>query len=307
MTFLGRSCGAPEEQRCSTKRKGGELVSLPAVPSLIVRLEVDFEAELERARCAQTEHARSESNEVAASSGSGSVIDGARAAVKRRVQQVVRPVVVLPVEQVEEGNLWLEGQTLEFVPERLDAPAQAEVERKEGVIAHLARRSEVKLGSAARGAGEGRRHSAERHKLSLSEEPRVNESLSGRSKLVAEFAAQRLQEVIQVARLDIPAERTDVASRNGLVHCGLPVAKVIKLENVLGIAEGVVVDILRQRPIPVRNHIHSSTEGHIHRHASRELVSSIEAVRPRELSWVALVWSRVDEVSVHGGSLVARQ
>src|ERR1700687_6142474 len=94
---------------CDFKRKGGELGPLPAFPSLIVRLEVYFEAELERARCTQTEYARSESNKIAASSGSRSVIDRTRAAVKRRVQQVVRPVVVLPVEQVEEGDLWLEG------------------------------------------------------------------------------------------------------------------------------------------------------------------------------------------------------
>src|SRR5258707_1037460 len=93
---------------------------------------------------------------------------------------------------------------------------------------------------------------------------------------------------------------------NWLVHRGLPVAKVVKLENVLGIPERVVVDILRQRRIPVGNHIHPSAEGHIHCHAGRELMSSIETVRPRELPWVALVWSRVDEVSVHGGRLVAR-
>ena len=130
---------------CDFKRKGGELGSLPAFSSLIVRLEVDFETELERSRRTQTEHARSESNEVAASSGSCSVIDRARAAVKRRVQKVVRSVVVLPVEQVEEGDLRLEGQTLEFVPQRPDAPAQAEVERKERVITHLARRSEIKF------------------------------------------------------------------------------------------------------------------------------------------------------------------
>src|SRR5260370_21332388 len=115
---------------CDFKRKGGELGSLPAVASLIVQLEVDFEAELERARRTQTEDARSESNEVAASSGSCSVIDRARAAVKRRVQQVVRPVVVLPVAQVEEGDLWLGGQTLEFVPPRTGAPAPAAVIRK---------------------------------------------------------------------------------------------------------------------------------------------------------------------------------
>src|SRR6266436_9076588 len=148
---------------CDFKRKGGELGALPAFSSLIVRLEVDFETELERSRRTQTEHARSESNKVAASCGSGSVIDGARAAVKRWVQQVVRSVVVLPVEQVEEGDLWLEGQTLEFVPQRLNAPTQAEVERKEGVIAYLSGGCEVKLRSAARSAGEGRCHSAERH------------------------------------------------------------------------------------------------------------------------------------------------
>src|SRR5260370_42709632 len=103
---------------CDFKRKGGELGSLPAVASLIVQLEVDFEAELERARRTQTEHARSESNEVAASSGSCWGIESARAAVERPVQQGVRPVVVPPVEEVEECELWVRSPKPGFVGPR---------------------------------------------------------------------------------------------------------------------------------------------------------------------------------------------
>src|SRR5260370_40693761 len=78
---------------CDFKRKGGELGSLPAVASLIVQLEVDFEAELERARRTQTEHARSESNEVAASSGSCGLILRGPPAAERPGEQGVRPGV----------------------------------------------------------------------------------------------------------------------------------------------------------------------------------------------------------------------
>src|SRR5260370_13210853 len=107
---------------CDFKRKGGELGSLPAFASPIVQLEVGFKAELERARRTQTEHARPESNKVAAASGSRSVIDRARAAINRRVQKGVGSVVVLPVEQVEESDFWPQTQNPHFFPHKPYSP-----------------------------------------------------------------------------------------------------------------------------------------------------------------------------------------
>src|SRR5258708_37668176 len=117
-------------------------------------------------------------------------------------------VVVHQVEQSEEDDLRIEGQTLEFVPQRRDAQAQAEVERKERVIAHLARRSEIKFRPATGCACERRCNRAKSHQLTLSKQPRRNERLSRRRELVPELVAHLVEELVQITRFDVPAERT---------------------------------------------------------------------------------------------------
>ena len=65
-----------------------------------------------------------------------------------------------------------------------DAPAEAEIEREESIVAYLPGRREIKLGTASRSASECGGDRAERHKLRLSEEPGADKGLTRWRELV---------------------------------------------------------------------------------------------------------------------------
>src|SRR2546425_7878897 len=92
------------------------------------RLEDDFEAELERTRGAQRKHPGAQPNQVRTISA-GSAIQSSRRSIQDAAQRLAWRVKVLPIEEIVDANLRLDGQPFPSMG-RLDLPPKLQVKRK---------------------------------------------------------------------------------------------------------------------------------------------------------------------------------
>jgi len=121
-----------------TKQKAGTGKCPPRFRYEERSLEGRLYSELERTWCADGKHARTEANEASTILLRCSVDRGC-GAIQRSCQQRVRAVVILPVKEVIECHLRLDNEAVR-VTNWPNGPAKAQVEGKECVVSHLARR-----------------------------------------------------------------------------------------------------------------------------------------------------------------------
>src|SRR5262249_23699545 len=159
------------------------------------------DAELDRARSANREDTRAETDLRGSAIALGRPVDRAGRAVKNAAQQRSRAVVVFVVEQIVEGHLGLDAEALPAT-DGLDGPAQAGVEGEEVAVAHLPWRGRLDLEAgefrAAISHGRERRSDgAQRLELSGCEQPRAHQGLTRWSDLVAAGAAVLAKQRVQ--------------------------------------------------------------------------------------------------------------
>src|SRR5437764_5069081 len=225
--------GYREENKARFHEKSYNAARYPGKPAsrneIQRRLEDDFEAELERTRGAQRKHAGAQPNQVRTISA-GSAIQSSRRSIQDAAQRLAWRVKVLPIEEIVDANLRLDGQPFPSMG-RLDLPPKLQVKRKHVAETFLTRwRSRNRRGDCA-----------ERDQLRLRKEPCVYQRLPCGSQLACAARIPLIDQRCKSTDADTPTERADrcapdnVAARMPSVACNkkgqsgdLPPAKTIR-------------------------------------------------------------------------------
>src|SRR5262244_516192 len=138
-------------------------------------LEPHADTELDRARCADGEHARTQSRKQGKAAGLSGPVDGSGSAIEGACECRVGPVVIVPIEEIKDSDLRLNLKPFD-VTDRPDCPPEANVEGEESVVTHISRRrgSDLKLRFSCCAVAdwrERRRNGTKLFELRLREQP----------------------------------------------------------------------------------------------------------------------------------------